>query len=193
MKILFLTASLLMLSCGLRAQESPDRPAQSWPVTVTIFSESISLPNFRSIFRNGNLGIRVGTEIYYRQRSGHQLLQTVNLGYYAHRNFHNALYISSEFGYRKFFGQTFVDATIGAGYLIADSALPRYERVCDTYQKATSVHGKLIPTLGLGAGYQFEQLALFGRYELFGEMPFGFKGVPALPHKAVHLGTRFNF
>jgi hypothetical protein len=46
--------------------------------------------------------------------------------------------------------------------------------------------------VGLGVGHQFDRFAVFSRYEFFGEMPFGFRGVPALPHQALHLGTRFN-
>jgi hypothetical protein len=50
-----------------------------------------------------------------------------------------------------------------------------------------------MPVAGIGAGHRFRNgFDLFGRYEIFGEMPFGLLGVPILPHKALHLGTRLN-
>ncbi len=190
MKKLLVLAFCLATGGTVAAQDS-DRP-KGLPLTVTIFSESVSLPNFRSIFRNGNLGLRVGTELYYASNKQRQWFQTFNVGYYRHRHLHNGLYVSSEVGYRQFFGNAFADATIGVGGLLLDSALPRYRPTAEGFTKASSAHLKLMPTLGLGAGYRFNQLTVFSRYELFGEMPFGFKGIPALPHKAIHVGTRFS-
>jgi hypothetical protein len=169
-----------------------NRLSNKLPITITIFSESVGLPDFRNIFRNGNLGIRVGTELYYRNRPDSQYFQNVQVGYYRHRELHHGLFVSSEIGYRKFFNQTFVDATIGGGFLVVNSAMPRYRMVGGEYQKLSSTFGRFMPTLGLGAGYQFKAFSVYSRYELFGEVPFGFQGVPALPHKALHLGTRFN-
>jgi hypothetical protein len=187
MKIFF--ALCFALPMAAFAQESrPER--HRLPLTVTIFSESVSLPNFRNVFKNGHLGIRVGTELYYTQSAHRQWLQTINVGYYRHKNLQSGLYISSEGGYRHFFGNAFADATVGVGYLLLDSALPRYERTSSGFAKVSSLHHRVMPTIGVGAGYRFDQFTVFSRYELFGEMPFGFKGIPALPHKAVHVGTR---
>ncbi len=186
-----LLLTICLAGAGQLAAQHPERP-KGLPLTVTLFSESVSLPNFRNIFRNGHFGVRVGTELYYKSSLHRQWFQTINLGYYRHRYLHNGLYLSSEMGYRKFFGNAFADATVGLGGLMLDSALPRYQPSAEGYSKASSVHFKLMPTLGMGAGYRFNQLTVFSRYELFGEMPFGFKGIPALPHKAIHVGTRFS-
>ncbi len=183
---------LIIISLGQTKAQDLQAKGMKVPITVTIFSESISLPNFRNIFKNPNLGIRLGTELYYAKNSSRQLIQTVNLGYYYHKDFQNGLYLSSEFGYRKFFNNAFVDATLGVGYLLVHSALPRYAIKGNDYQRIGSTFGRIMPTLGLGAGYQFNKVAVFSRYELFGETPFGLDGVPALPHKALHVGTRFN-
>jgi hypothetical protein len=190
MKSLLLIAFLLAGS-SIIAQDSGSKNG-NFPLTITLFSESVSLPNFRNIFKNPNLGIRIGTEIYYAKNESRQVIQTINLGYYYHKDFQNGLYLSSEFGYRKFINKAFVDATLGVGYLLIDSALPRYERKGNDYERIGNTFGRIMPTLGLGAGYQFESVSVFSRYEMFGETPFGFNGVPALPHKALHVGTRFN-
>ena len=190
MKSLLLIISLLGSTLSF-AQDTGSQKG-TLPLTITLFSESVSLPNFRNIFKNPNLGIRIGTELYYSKNESRQLIQTINLGYYYHKDFQNGLYLSSEFGYRKFFNNAFVDATVGVGYLLINSALPRYERNGNDYERIGNTFGRIMPTIGLGAGYRFDKVSIFSRYEMFGETPFNYKGVPALPHKAIHVGTRFN-
>lgn len=186
-----LTCFIFICTCNIvLAQEV--KPSCGIPLTVTVFSESVSLPNFRNIFKNGSLGVRVGTELYYSRNASRQLIQTINVSYYSHKELHNAFSVTSEFGYRRFFGNAFADATVGVGYMVIHSAMPRYENVNGDFVKTSSTFGRVAPTLGLGAGYQFKKFSAFTRYEMQGEMPFGFKGIPALPHKTIHLGTRVN-
>lgn len=173
-----------------RAQESIN--GRSIPITVTLFSESVGLPNFKGLFKNPNLGIRIGTEFYYANKTGHQTVQTLNIGYYYHKDFQSGLYLGSEIGYRKLFGDFFLDGTLGSGFLLVTSALPRYKKAGDNFEKISNTFGRFMPTLGIGAGYRFNSVSLFSRYEMFGEMPFGFKDLPALPHKTLHVGTRLN-
>lgn len=175
---------------SLCAQDGPQKT--SWPITVSVFSESVSLPNLRGFFKNPNWGVRIGTEFYYRQNDRHQLLQTFNLGYYRHNSFQQGVFVSSELGYRKSIGRFFADATIGAGYLHLVSELKRYQPADDGFRGASQRLHKIMPTIGLGLGYRFRDLTLFSRYELFGEMPFNYGGVPVLPHKTLHFGTRFQ-
>lgn len=190
MKSLLLIISLLGSTLSF-AQDTGSQKG-NLPLIITLFSESVSMPNFRNIFKNPNLGIRIGTELYYSKNESRQLIQTINLGYYYHKDFQNGLCLSSEFGYRKFFNNAFVDATVGVGYLLINSALPRYERNGNDYERIGSTFGRIMPTIGLGAGYRFDKVSVFSRYEMFGETPFSYKGVPALPHKAIHVGTRLN-
>lgn len=191
MKKSLLITAILGINMWAYAQDQVTN-GRNVPITITVFSESVSMPNFRNIFKNPNLGIRVGTELYYSRNENHQLIQTINLGYYYHKDFQKGLYLSSEFGYRKFFNKAFVDATVGVGYLLINSALPRYELKGKDFERIGNTFGRIMPTLGFGAGYQFDKVSVFSRYEMFGETPFGYKGVPALPHKALHVGTRFN-
>lgn len=191
MKRVLLLTTLLATGALCHAQEPP-RKTIKLPLTVTLFSESVSLPNLRNLFQNANLGIRVGTEFYYKEHDRHQLLQTVNIGFYRHKNLHNGLFFSSEVGYRKLINRAFVDLTAGVGYLLIDSSLPRYKIAGNEWEPTGSTFGRIMPTLGLGAGYRFNTVAVFSRYEIFGEMPFGYSGIPALPHKTLHLGTRLN-
>jgi hypothetical protein len=181
---------MALLMIASYAQELP--VSKPIPITITLYSESVGVPNFKNFFKDPSFGIRVGTEFYYANKPGHQTFQTVNLGYYFHKDFQTGVYISSEFGYRKFIGNFFLDGTIGGGYLLVTSAQPRYESRASDYEKISNTFGRFMPTLGIGAGYRFNSVMVFSRYEMFGEMPFGFKGLPALPHKTLHFGTRFN-
>src|SRR5690606_26977818 len=195
MKRTFLITAFMGLSFLTFAQEQPPSPTQerSLPIVISIFSESVSLAQFRQTFKSPHIGFRIGTELYYNKKSPSRMYQTINVGYYHHKQLHNGFFLSSEFGYRKFFHHTFLDVSAGVGYLLVDSALPRYKKSGHDYQAISSTFGRIMPTLGIGLGHQFSHVAIFSRYELFGEMPFGFKGIPALPHQSLHLGTRFNF
>lgn len=102
------------------------------------------------------------------------------------------LFVSSEFGYRKFFGHFFADATVGAGYLHLVSDLKRYESSGNGYRPAPQRLLKIMPTVGLGLGYRFGDVTVFSRYEMFRETPFAQGGTPVLPHRALHSGLDFN-
>lgn len=185
-----LTGLLLLVAGTMRAQDGEGK--LPLPITISVFSESVSLPNFRGFLKNPNWGVRIGTEFYYKNGTNRQLLQTLNLGYYRHDGLQQGLFVSSEFGFRKFIGDFFADATIGAGYLHLISELKRYEPAGGGYKNASQRLHKIMPTVGLGLGYRFGDVTLFSRYEMFGEMPFGYGGTPLLPHKALHIGARIH-
>lgn len=174
----------------VHAQHDNQKKGIGIPINISVFTETIGFPNFSSWSRNPNFGIRVGTEFYYSQSEKNQLFQTIQLGYYYHKEFHQAFFLSSEFGYRRYFGDFFADATVGLGYMLIDSALPKFESAGDYYVEKSGVLGRFSPSLGLGAGYKFPKFSVFSRYEMFGEVPFGLNGIPGLPHTVFHLGTR---
>jgi hypothetical protein len=191
MKMICMIAVLSCLAMSsLCAQDGGG--SRSIPLTVSVFSESVSLPDFRGFFKNPNWGVRIGTEFYYRRNDSKNVFQTVNLGYYRHSGLQQGIFVSSEFGYRRFIGNFFADATVGAGYLHLISELKRYEPDGGGFKNASQRMHKVMPTVGLGMGYRFGDVTFFSRYEVFGEMPFSYGGTPVLPHKALHLGTRFQ-
>lgn len=177
-----------VICCGLHAQIK-DR---NIPITIGVFSESVSLPNFKNILKKPNLGFKIGTEFYYKSKSGHRWLQTVNMGAYFHKGLHNAFFIKSELGYRKNYGQGFSDIFLGGGYSLQRSFLPAYQLNADgNYVKSSNLRHTFMPAISLGSGYRLNSpSALFARYEIFGETPFNFNGNPVLVHKAVEMGSR---
>ncbi len=187
---------LLFLAGSLSAQLSlaqvprPDRAPSGPPLTISVFSESISLPTLAHL-QKGGIGIKVGTELYYRNRPGSQTFQSINLGYYHHPGVQSGLFASTEVGYRKYFGAVYTEASLGAGTLLLRPEAPSYERSSPDFPKAAAYQFKLMPSAGLGAGYQFRnRTSVFTRYELFGEMPFS---QILLPHQALHVGARVPF
>ena len=184
----------LFLICGTVAVkgQNPHAGSTHLPFKITFFSESIGIPNFSRFFKQSGFGLRVGTEIYYSNTQKAQFFQTLNIGLYRHKHFASALFFSTEAGYRRYFGSFFADATIGGGLQYSNSELPVYKPSDNAFRKTSGNLLRFIPTVGLGTGYVFNQTAVFARYELFGEMPFGYKGVPALPRQTIHFGTQFN-
>jgi len=187
-----LTLALGLLAGMAVAQDLPKR-RPALPLTISVFSHAISLPDFKGFFRSPNLGIRLGTELYYRRRPGAQLYQTFNVGFYRQKSLHDAFFVGSELGYRRFFGPVFADATFGGGYLHLRSNRSVYAPDgTGDFRKTTPLRHKFMPSLGLGAGYRFTpNPSVFARYEVFGLMPIQ-QAVPVLPHKALHLGARMN-
>lgn len=164
------------------------------PITIGVFSESISLPNFKNILKKPNIGFKIGTEFNYSSKSKTQLIQTVSLGAYFHKGLHNAVFVKSELGYRKFYGRVFSEVLLGGGYSLQKSMLPSYKLNLDgNYSKLSKYRHVFLPTISLGTGYQKNVTAIFSRYEIFGETPFNFNGNPFLIHKAIELGSRTNF
>lgn len=188
----FALCFLFLPAISLKAQ-NPYAGSKQLPFKITVFSESIGLPNFGRFFKQSGLGVRIGTELYYTNRTNTQFFQTVNVGFYSHKNFASAFFISTEAGYRRYFGSFFLDATIGGGVQFSQSSLPVYKPSANGYAKTNGNLVRFMPVVGLGTGYSFNNAAVFARYELSGEMPFGYKGVPALPHQTIHLGTQFRF
>lgn len=181
---------LLFFGYELQAQKTGVGPGT--PFVVSVFTESVSLPNLRFGLRRPNLGLRIGTELYYSRRNQHQVYQTIGLGFYHHRGLQTAFFLNTEIGYRRLFGQSFAGISIGGGYLHQRLALPVYRSDGNgQYHKASPARHLLMPVAGIGGGHRLKGgMDVFGRYEVFTEMPFGLNGIPLLPHKALHLGTR---
>jgi hypothetical protein len=190
-KIVCLFGFLLVAACGQAQESARRRPAL--PLTFSLFSQSVSLPALRGLLRKPNPGVRLGTELYYRNRPGAKLFQTVNLGYYYHRSLHHGLYVSTELGYRRYLGPVFVDGTVGGGYLHLVSRVPVYAPAGDgNFTKTAGRFHKFMPTLGVGAGCRLTAYAsLFARYEVSGQTPIA-QDIPVLPQQALHLGARLH-
>ncbi|MBY0537100.1 MAG: hypothetical protein K2P88_14715 [Chitinophagaceae bacterium] len=183
---------VLFSNMNLKAQ-NPFAHSRQMPFKVTIFAETIGLTNLSRFFKKSGVGIKAGTEFYYSNGSRQQFFQTLNVGVYRHKNYASAFFLSSEVGYRHFFGRVFADATLGGGVQFSNTDLPTYRPSGEGYDKTSGRLIRFMPVIGLGTGYHFNKSAVFARYELMGEMPFRYKGIPVLPHQSFNLGTQFRF
>ncbi len=190
MKLYWSALVLALTATTLAAQEKS--ALTRLPLTLTLFTESVSLPDFHNTFSPPHWGVRLGTEIPWSSTEKAGVFQTLNVGYYRHKKFQQGFYVSSEVGFRQFFGNVFADATLGVGYLLLRSDLPRYEPQDNGYQKLTPNLHKFMPTVGVGVGYKMGRMSVFTRYEAFGEMPINHPSAPILPHSALHIGARFQ-
>lgn len=191
MKIIWGFCFLYLSVMSVHAQ-NPSMGVKQVPFKITFFSESIGLPNFARFFKQSGFGVRIGTEFYYANKKNDQFFQTVNLGFYSHKQFASAFFISTEAGYRRYFGSFFTDATLGGGIQFSRSALPAYKPSATGFEKLKGNLVRFMPVVGLGTGYSFNKTAVFARYEVFGEMPFGYQGVSALPHQTIHVGAQLH-
>lgn len=190
------TLALTVLTIGTAFAQDAPFPASGFPLTVSVFTHSVSLPTFRGFLKNPNFGVRLGTEFYYRNRPGAQLIQTLNVGFYHHRALQTGLFMGTEFGYRKFFGPVYAEGFVGVSALGLSQQLRSYEPTgTGEFQPASRYMVRAMPALSAGLGCRFGQhsgspVSVFTRYELFAETPFSNRGVPLLPHSALHVGTR---
>jgi len=178
---------------GTNAQIGKDSLSrQIYPIEVSLFSESVSL-GFVPLFTKPHPGVQVGTEFYYRRRTGSELFQSLHIGGYYHAKVHSAGFFGTEFGYRKYFGNFFLDIKAGLGYMLQYSYLYRYtETSPGVYTKSMPLAHRLTPSVNAGAGYRIRPgFSLFLRYGIFMEYPFNYKGIPVLPHETFHIGARF--
>ena len=190
--------SLLLIGFGqvVWAQSEGLPPVAGTPFTVSVFSHAVSLPTFRGFLKTPNFGIRMGREMYYRNRPGSQLIQTLNVGFYHHRSLQSGLFLNTEFGYRKFIGGLYAETFVGIGALGLSQHLRSYQSDgTGEFRPASRFMLRVLPSLSAGQGYRFGQHtarpgSVFTRYELFAETPFNNGGVPLLPHSALHVGTR---
>lgn len=193
-------SQLLLIWAGLTsialAQPQGSPPRLGTPLTVSVFTHAVSLPAFRGFTKNPNFGIRVGTEVYYRNRTGSQLIQTLNVGVYQHRALQTGLFLNTELGYRKFIGGLYAETFVGIGALELSQHLRSYQPDgAGEFRPASRFMLRLMPSLSAGLGYRFgasstAPVSLYTRCELFAETPFSNGGLPLLPHSALHVGTR---
>ncbi len=144
-----------------------------------------------------NPGVRIGTELYYRNRRRSQLFQTLNVGGYYHKSLQNAVFATTEIGYRHYIGGFFAEGMLGVGALATSYQLKSYQPDGNgNYAASSAMMIKAIPTLSVGAGYRFRgatPLTVFVQEQTFAEVPFGFRDQPVLPHAALHAGIRVFF
>ncbi len=155
-------------------------------LTVGYFGEMFSHP-----------GMMVGAEFTIVGNQNHQLLGTLNVGWYVHRRNYHALFLNSEIGYRYTFNVGFnIHTLLGVGYFhkFADGTI--YEVRNDTLKEVRNTgRPRFMPSFSLGLGWDFRKktnlpFGLFTRVQVFGEYP---DDSFFMPHAALLIGANYYF
>jgi hypothetical protein len=174
---------------------------QGIPLALSFFNNGTALPGtgYAGVFsKKVHPGITVGTRHLYHQKPGHELFQTLKLGYFYHQFSQHALQLYTELGYRYLFSDRIsAEGLLGAGYLHAFSDVQQFRFDNGHYvKKANWGRPQLMGTASIGLGYRFAihtsyPFRLFIKYQFWLQMPFVNKYVPVLPNTALHFGISY--
>ncbi len=168
------------------------------PVTVSVFSESTSLP-FTTLWSDPvHPGIQVGTAFHGASRRALHVYPAVNLGYLFHRNLFQGVYANVEVGvdYRHSSGVT-LRSKLGTGYLLTFTTRTEYVPVDGqlVVRKDRGNH-RVMPSLTFGVGYRLKpgdprSTELFMLHQTWLEYPYAGDFIPLMSHTNLHFGATF--
>ena len=173
---------------------------QKHPVTISIFNHSVSLP-FKDIFKRPlNIGISIGTEFLYTSGKHFSMHQTVQLGWFYHRELGTSVYVKSDFLNRLTASNgLFGEIQLGLGYMHSfyDKKVFELDNNGSYVQLTDKGYPGIIGGIGVGGGWRINpsspvSISPFFRYEWMGQYPYS-EFPPVFPHSMVHLGSRIEF
>jgi hypothetical protein len=168
------------------------------PVTITVFSESTSVPFTTLLESPVHPGIQVGTEFNWREGQYLRLYPAVNIGYMFHRKLFHGLYGNVELGldFKTGFGLNF-KTKLGLGYLRTFSTQQEFQFEDGQYiSKNDRGNSRLMPSFTVGLGYELRHKdpyspEIFIGYQTWLEYPYSPGFIPLMSHTNLMLGTRF--
>ncbi len=191
-------SALLLAPPVVKAQseEAVGRQPKYFPLGISVFNESISIPGTKFIATPIHPGIQVGTEFKWNRSFENHLYQTANLGYFFHNHLFQAILASSELGYdyRFKFGLS-LKTRFGVGYMFAMPTQHVYVFEDGAYRESgNGAMSKFQATLSIGAGYRFKPSAayspeVFILYQAGAIVPFSAGFIPAITQTNVHIGV----
>ena len=195
--LVFLLSSLISISS---AQEDVIAGKKNIPLVLSFFKHNASLP-FEGIIKSPlHPGVSAGTEFTYKTGKIGKIFQTINIGYFYNKFNAKALFLCSEFGYRKTMQLgLFGDLFIGLGYIhsfhpkeiYALNAHGEYEKAKDKGKSAYLI------SAAIGLGYDFSKKAgwpfsVFIKYQYALQGPHNLDS-PLWPNAMLHFGVRIIF
>ena len=195
-RLLLLSLIFILFQNTLQAQEGF---FENRPITVTIFNHSIGVP-FKDYFKKPlNIGIAIGTEFTYRQQTYNSTHQSLQIGWYHHKNLGSGFLFKSDLIQRfNSSNNIWGEVSISAGYFhtfsISDvyqlNEKGNYQKTADTGSPAFLFGG------GFGGGFQINTANQFTtrpfiKYEALLETPYT-SFIPIMPHTLLEIGSRFG-
>ena len=189
----YLIAVLLLSYSGLSFSQR-----KSWPVNISLFSESTAIPFTPFLNTPIHPGIQIGTEFNYKIQPNSRLFQTLDISYFYHNYLAQGIGLTTNLSYelRSNFGLAFT-GLLGIGYLRTFSTADEFTFVNGRYEKQTDLgNSRLSPSLAMDVGYYFRPKSihspkLFVRYQLWAEYPYSPGFIPIMTHVNIHIGYHF--
>lgn len=186
-----LVLGVLVAPMGAIAQKTP------WPLNISVFNESTTIPFTTFFTLPVHPGLQVGTEFNYRIKTRTRFFQTVNVNYFFHRHLAHGISLNTELGYEYRMKSGFAfTGLLGLGYLHTFATTAEYDFVNGVYEPAPDRgNARLYPSLSLDVGYYLKRKEassskLFIRYQSWAEYPYSPGFIPVMTHVNVHLGVK---
>ncbi len=194
--IVLLALILMPQIAPAQSEEDAGKQQKYFPLSVSVFNESTSIPGTVFIDTPIHPGIQLGTEFKWNRSFENHLYQTANLGYFFHNHLFQAVIASSELGYdyRFKFGLS-LKTRFGVGYMLAMPTQRVYSFENGEYREIRGgVMSKFQATLSIGAGYRFKPSAayspeVFILYQAGAIVPFSAGFIPAITQTNFHIGV----
>ncbi len=192
-KTLFVLSLIIIWANASIAQDKSiwDQPI---PLKLSIADETIGFPNFWFTRYGFNPVLMIGSEVILKERNNHNWHLTGNLGYYHHKGWQSAVFVSSEIAYRQYIGRLFsVSPKFGLGYSHVFANKPVYRLNHDEWEQVTD-YGS--PTFNVSLAVELElklkpeasSPAIFMNYQSMVDIPFNvYTGM----HHFVGVGYKF--
>lgn len=182
----------LVTACTAKGQQKP------WPLKISLFNESTSMPFTRLFPTPVHPGVEVGTERTWKESSRFRFNPSVSLGYLFHGHLYQAIYLSGALGidYKLKFGLN-LKTGLGVGYMHTFTVQQEYQFDKGSYKKGRD-HGnaRVIPSLSLGIGYRLKPKVspspeFFVLYQTWVEYPYSPGFIPLMAHTNMMIGYTF--
>lgn len=201
MKRALMIIPALFLWVGSAAGE--DVPAgKKWqfPLELTFFNHSVSMPLDGIILSPIHPGFSLGTEYAYKNGRRGRIFQSLVGGYFYNKYNAKGLFLQTSAGYRYTLGfGLFGDLTLGIGYIHAFHPRPVYKlNAGGEYERAKDKGKPGFIALGaLAIGYDFRPkvgwpVSVFFRFQPFIQTPYNLDSSIG-PQAMVHFGIRVKF
>lgn len=193
MRIQFLIFIILLVPLSIFGQTDIERIKG---ISISIFDENTSYPTWKMVRKPIHFGISASFDLKTKQKKIYNYTHIFQLGYYHHKDFHQALFLAWKPKFEwQFKNGLSVHGITGLGYLHSFPTEQTYALVDGEYKKKANFgRPHAIISFGLGLGYSFKNVPIdvFTRYEWFLIGPYAPKSAfPSSSNTAFSLGLRF--
>ncbi|MDW3652497.1 MAG: hypothetical protein R8P61_35800 [Bacteroidia bacterium] len=117
------------------ANTKSQNDSQNFPLKISVLDESITFPSFNFLSFDYNPAILIGTEYQLKENRNSECFIAGNLGFLHHKEMQTAVFLTTEFAYRRYFGPLSLRIGLGPGYLYGFATGPVYRVENGNYEE----------------------------------------------------------